>query len=309
LVGFNNPHTAEDEQLITDAGGDVVYRYHLVNAMAVSIPETALSGLSQNPNVSIIEPDGEVDILDAELDNAWGVKHIGAGTVHDLGIKGSGVKVAVVDTGIDYTHQDLDANYAGGADFVNGDNDPMDDHGHGTHVAGTIAAEDDGLGVVGVAPDAVLYGIKVLGATGSGSWSSVIAGLEWATDNGIQVTNNSYGAGSYPGTIVESAFDNSYAAGVLHIFSSTGVAVELSAPGVSINSTTIGGNYGTKSGTSMASPHVTGTAALVISSGAASGVVEVRDRLVSTASDLGAPGFDTSYWARRDSILAMGMGW
>jgi subtilisin family serine protease len=271
LIGLNNTPTAADEAMVTFVGGEIIYRYHLVNAMAILVPQSAIPGLRQNPNVAVIEPDLEVEITDSELDAAWGVKHIGSGTLHDAGIKGTSVRVAVVDTGIDYTHPDLSANFVGGFDFVNNDPDPMDDHGHGTHIAGIIAAMDDDNGVIGVAPEAALYGIKVLGSAGSGSWSGVIAGIEWATDNGIQVTNNSYSGGVDPGTIVKAAFDNSYALGVLHIasagnsgncdgtgettrwparypsvvataatdsrdlracFSSTGLDVELSAPGV-----------------------------------------------------------------------------
>jgi hypothetical protein len=297
------------------------------------VPLAALDHLRRNPNVTVVEADGEVQAIDIELDNAWGVKRIGSGFVHDSGNRGDGVKVAIVDTGIDYTHPDLDGNYVGGFDFVNNDGDPMDDHGHGTHVAGTVAAEDDGIGVVGAAPKALLYGVKVLNSMGSGSWSGIIAGIEWAADNGVQVTNNSYGGSTDPGSIVKAAFDNSYAAGVLHVaaagnsgactptgdtvlypakfasvmavaatsstdaracFSSTGPAVEISGPGVSINSSKRGGGYTVMSGTSMASPHVAGVAALVLASAQMTNV-EARQKLVGTADDLGAGGRDELY--------------
>jgi subtilisin family serine protease len=300
--------------------------------MAVSVPVTALDELRNDPDVAVVEPDGEFHISDTELDNTWGVKHIGAGNVHPTNF-GSGIKVAVFDSGIDCTHPDLDGNCAGGIDFVNDDNDPMDDNGHGTHVAGTVAAEDNGTGVVGVAPGATLYAVKVMNESGSGSFSDIIAALEWAVDNGIQVTNHSYGTPSYPGSIVEAAFDNAYAAGVVHIaaagnsgqcsgttdtvewpgrfdsvvavaatysndtrpcFSSTGSDVEIAAPGIGINSTRLGGGYTVKSGTSMASPHVAGTAALVIASGVTS-PPDVRQRLRDTAIDLGPPGPDTHF--------------
>jgi len=158
----------------------------------------------------------------------------------------------------------------------------------------------------------------------------VIAALEWAVANGIQVTNNSYGSSGDPGETVKAAFDNAEAAGVLHVagagnsgnppgrgdnviyparyasviavaatdqndkrarWSSTGPDVELAAPGVAINSTLLGGGYGEKQGTSMASPHVAGTAALVI----AAGVTDVRGQLQVTADDLGNPGLDPLY--------------
>ena len=331
---------AADPGLVESLGGQVVYSYHLVPAVAATGPASVFSELAGHPRVVRIEPDGEVQAIDAELDNTWGAKHIGAGAVHAGGNKGTGVKVGILDSGIDYTHPDLDANYAGGYDFVNNDTDPMDDNGHGTHVAGTVAAEDDNAGVVGVASEASLYALKVLSASGSGSWSDIIAALQWAVDNGIQVTNNSYGSSLNPGSTVKAAFDNSSAAGILHVaaagnsgnprgkgnnvgyparfgsviavgatdqndsrasFSSTGSAVELAAPGVAINSTKLGGGYVEFNGTSMASPHVAGTAALVIAAGITDangdGNIndEVRQRLDETADDLGDPGRDPLY--------------
>ncbi|MFC2032325.1 S8 family serine peptidase [Chloroflexota bacterium] len=333
LIGFDRQPGSDEVAIVRGAGGAIKHTYHLVPAIAASIPEPAIQGLLRNPRVTSIEPDITVYAIDDELDNTWGVKHIGAGIVHDGSNKGTGVKIAIIDSGVDYDHPDLNDNYAGGWDFVNNDGDPMDDDGHGTHVAGTIAAEDNNVGVVGVAPEARIYALKVLGADGSGSYSDVIAALEWAVDNGIQVTNNSYGSSSDPGETVKEAFDNAYAAGVLHVaaagnngvppgrgdnviyparwgtviavsatdgsnirakWSSTGPDVELAAPGVNINSTRLGGGYIGMSGTSMASPHVAGTAALVIAAGI-TGNNAVRQQLIDTADDLGDTGLDPSY--------------
>ena len=166
-----------DPALVEQLGGQVIYSYHLVPAVAATAPGHVISQLAAHPSVVRVEPDGRVHIIDIELDETWGVKHIGSGTVHDGGNKGTGVKVGILDSGIDYTHEDLDANYQGGYDFVNNDADPMDDNGHGTHVAGTVAAEDNDVGVVGVAPEASLYALKVLSASGGGSWSDIIAAL------------------------------------------------------------------------------------------------------------------------------------
>jgi len=332
LIGFDRQPGSDEEGIVRGAGGAIKHTYHLVPAIAASIPETAIQGLLRNPKVTSIEPDITVYAIDAELDNTWGVKWIGAGAVHDGVNKGAGLKIAIIDSGIDYTHPDLDDNYAGGYDFVNSDTDPMDDDGHGTHVAGTIAAEDNEVGVVGVAPEASIYALKTLEG-GKGYYSDVIAALQWAVDNGIQVTNNSYGSSGDPGATVKAAFDNAYAAGVLHVaaagnsgnppgkgdnviyparwdsviavaatdesdnrarWSSTGPDVELAAPGVGINSTLLGGGYGGKSGTSMASPHVAGTAALVITAGITSNDT-VRQQLFDTADDLGDTGLDTKY--------------
>ena len=309
LIGFTQTPGPSEQALVRSHGGSIKYSYHLVPAIAAWIPEPAIEGLLRNPNVTYIEPDIMVYAIDAELDDSWGVKRIGAGTVHDAGNKGAGAKVAIIDTGIDYTHPDLDGNYAGGYDFVNDDADPMDDNGHGTHIAGTVAAEDNGFGVVGVAPEAELYALKVLDAGGSGYYSDVIAALDWAVDNGgIYITNNSYGSSADPGEAVKTAFDNAAAAGILNVcaagnsgtppgkgdnviyparyesciavaatdqsdsrarWSSTGPDLDISAPGVSINSTLLGGGYGEKNGTSMACPHVAGTLALNLKFGIA----------------------------------------
>ena len=150
----------------------------LTPAVAGSLSDGALKGLLSNPNVTAIKLDGHVQATDAELDAAWGAARIGSGDVHTGGNKGNGVKVAIIDSGMDYTHPDLGDNYAGGYDFVNGDFDPMDDAGHGTHVTVTVGAEDNDSGVVAVAPEASLYATKVLNSSGRGSWSGIIAALQ-----------------------------------------------------------------------------------------------------------------------------------
>lgn len=336
LIRFRSLPGPAEQALVRAFGGKVRFTYWIVPAIAATVPESAIAALQSNPHVSVIEPDVTIQILDyeSELDSTWGVKRIGAGNVHNAGNEGEGIKVAVIDTGIDYTHPELSGVYAGGYDFVNNDDDPMDDEGHGTHVAGTIAAARDGYGVVGVAPKVKLYALKVLGADGSGSFSNVIAALQWCVENGIQITNNSYGSSKDPGTIVRDAFDAAYKAGILHVaaagnsgnpagrgdnvgyparyasviavaaitktdsrasYSSTGPDVELAAPGSAISSTLLGGGYGEMSGTSMASPHVAGAAALVWYANPTWSNDQVRQRLIETAEDLGPSGRDPYY--------------
>lgn len=327
LIGFENAPGASEQALVRAFGGEISHTYMLVSAIAAEVPEKAMRGLENHPLVTVVEPDGKVYAIghESELDNTWGVARIGAGEVHHEGNVGSGVKVAVIDSGIDYNHTELSGAHVGGYNFVSNTNDPFDDNGHGTHVAGTVAAAMNGVGVVGTSPGVNLYSLKVLDSSGGGYWSDVIAAVEWTVTEGIELTNNSYGAGSDPGTLVRSAFDNSAAAGVLHIaaagnsgncggrgnsvgyparydsvvavaatnqndnrpcFSSTGPSVELAAPGVSINSTVPGGGYASWSGTSMASPHVAGTAALVMAAGV-SDIAQVRQVLRDTADNLG----------------------
>lgn len=332
LIGFKEKPGPAEQALVKSAGGKIKYTYHIVDAIAASIPEKAIAALQKNFSIRYVEADGIVEAID-ELDNSWGVKRIGAGVVHNNVNKGTGIKVAVIDTGIDYTHPDLDANYYGGWDFVNDDSEPMDDHGHGTHVAGIIAAEDNGFGVVGVAPEANLYALKALNENGSGYVSDVVSAIQWAAEHGIQVINMSLGGGA-SSTFQEACSSAYYEDGILLVssagnrgnysgtgdnitnpagydsviavaatnqsdqrasWSSTGSELELAAPGVGIYSTYKGGGYTTKSGTSMASPHVAGTAALVWATDSFLSNDDVRYQLQNTADDLGALGEDSEY--------------
>jgi subtilisin family serine protease len=344
FIGFDRTPGPGEQALVQAAGGRLKYSYQLVPAIAANLPAAALNGLRNNPNVTYIEADAQVTAFDTELDNTWGVKQIGAGDAHleDPPIVGSGVLVAVLDTGIDTTHPELSGAIApGGHDFVNNDADPTDDNGHGTHVSGTIAAAMGNGGVVGVAPGASILPLKVLDASGSGSFSDVVAALQQAVAAGARVTNSSFGSTSDPGTTVSNAYAAAAAAGIVNVaaagnsgncagknnsvgyparyssviavaatnasdgrpcFSSTGPDVELAAPGVSILSTVPGG-YAVYSGTSMASPHVAGAAALLISAG----ITNVRAVLDSTARDLGAKGRDTLYgYGLVDVMAALG---
>jgi len=336
IAMFDRQPDQADLDRVVAAGGDIRFVYSIIPGLAATIPADQVETLANIPGMISLELDMPVQLLDAELDNGWGVKRIGAGYAHDQGFTGAGVKVAVLDTGIDYNHPEFDGIYAGGFDFQNNDSDPMDDHDHGTHVSGTIAAAWDGVGVVGVAPGIQIYACKVLNASGSGDFSTIIAALEWCVNNDIDVTNQSLGSFVNPGSAVESAYDNAAEAGIYHAaasgnffgifgiayparfdsvvatgateknnkkasFTDTGPQLELAAPGVDVLSCKRGGGYIEFSGTSMASPHVAGTAALVFATGIAdangNGRIndEVRARMNMTAIDLGNPGRDTQY--------------
>jgi subtilisin len=361
LIAFGRRPGPAEQALVRGLGGSVKYTYHLVPAIAAMLPETAISALVASPHVTRVELDAQMRAMDTELDNAWGVTRIGAGTVHNGGNRGAGVKLAIVDSGINYEHPDLDDNYAGGYDFVQGDEYPMDVYGHGTHVAGTACAEDNGngvdddtatFGVVGVAPACDLYALRVLDDNGYGYSSDLIAAMQWAVKNGIQVANLSLGWDLNPGDTVKAAFDNAEAAGLVIVaaacnngnrpgkgdnvcypalydsviavaatdandrrasFSSTGDQVELAAPGVSVFSTWNDDTgyydpqpvcrpesdpqecYKYGSGTSMASPHVAGTAALILAAHPDWTNDDVRTQLQATADNLGTTGWDPLY--------------
>jgi subtilisin family serine protease len=247
----------------------------------------------------------------------WGVDYVGADTSSTLAGNGSGgvggVNAYVIDTGID-SHSDL--NVVGSVNFAGGR--PTDCNGHGTHVAGTIGALDNTADVVGVAPGVALTAVKVLDCTGNGLVSDAIAGVDWVTanarkpavanmslsapasqalddavrrsaasgivysvaagNNGTDACSSSparAGAGVANGIITTAAFDSS---GTEASWSNYGPCVDLWAPGVNILSTKLGGGTTTMSGTSMASPHVDGAAALYLAShpGASASTVEAQ---------------------------------
>jgi minor extracellular protease Epr len=230
----------------------------------------------------------------------WGIERVNARLAWNNST-GKNVKIAVLDTGISSTHPDLTV--SGGINLVgkSKNNKWSDDNGHGTHVAGIIAAKNNTIGVVGVAPDAQLYAVKVLDAYGSGYISDVIEGIDWAVQNNMNVVSMSLGTAAYSQALNDTSA-NAYNAGIIlvavagnsgdgnmstddvlypakfdyviavsavdynnlaPIWSADGAKIELAAPGVDIYSTWLNGGYANASGTSMAAPFVSGVAALV----------------------------------------------
>ena len=268
LIAFNKPVGPSEQALVRAHGGKIKYSYSIVDAIAATLPAGAIEGLSHNPHVASIDLDDTVYATDIELDNSWGVERIGAGTVHTGSVqtgfanKGAGVNIGIIDSGINYNHPDLNDNYRGGYDFYYYNNDPMDVYGHGTHVAGTACAEDNGngvtdasgkplYGVVGVAPNCDLYSLRVLNEDGVGYWSDIIAAVQWSTGvpvylaawgttpatttQGVRmdVINLSLGQARDPGTIVKAAFDNAEKAGVV-IVAAAGNSGTLSGKGKNV---------------------------------------------------------------------------
>lgn len=264
---------------------------------------------------------------DPRLSSQWGIARIGAPAAWDITRASSSVVVAVVDSGVDPTHPDLAGRVVAGRDHVANDADPSDEHGHGTHVAGIAAAStDNGIGIAGTAPGATILSERVLDSTGSGYMSWIAAGIVHAADSGAQVINLSLSGSTgtralrdavlharakgavvvcaagndgsstlpypaaYPECITVGATDSSDRRAS---FSNTGAEVDLVAPGVSILSTVRGASYASWNGTSMATPFVSGTAALLVAQGRDRDAVELA--LTSSARDLGAAGRDTTF--------------
>lgn len=309
IVMFHQKPGPSEQALIHGARGIIKKTFNLIPAMAVSLPEEEIEELEQDSRVAHISEDAIYTavqpLVSDEYINSWGVYRIFSDVAHFSGNKGAGVNIAVLDTGIDYTHPELDGNYKGGYDFVSNDSDPFEDYNsHGTHVAGIMAAEEDGVGIIGVAPKANIYAVKVLDSAGFGALSWILSGLEWAVTNGMDIVNMSLEG--QPDVSLEAACNAAYASGVLLVaaagnlspgvrypaaydsviavtgtdasdtqsFPPQGPEVELAAPGVDILSACTlsspacvnNGGYQVLSGTSQAAPHVAGTAALLFDS-------------------------------------------
>ncbi|HEX6851651.1 MAG TPA: choice-of-anchor D domain-containing protein [Candidatus Polarisedimenticolaceae bacterium] len=277
------------------------------------------------------------------------------------------VLVAVIDSGVDASHPDLAENIwtnpgevpgnavdddgngyvddVHGWDFVNDDNDPFDDNGHGTHVAGTIGAlGNNAVGVAGVAWRVSILPLKFLGSGGSGSTSDAILAVEYATAAGVDLTSNSWGGGAFSQPLLDAivaggeadvlfvaaagnygentdvypmypaAYDADCILSVaatdawdnLASFSNYGaISVDLAAPGVDTLSSLPGGGYGYKSGTSMATPHVSGAAALLRSLNPSMGVAFLKERLMTTATPIPALAGLVASGGRLDAFLAV----
>jgi len=323
-----------------------VYR-NALKGFSASLTQENLSALIKDPRVKFIEPDLVVHATAQTIPT--GVNRIDADLSPTARINGVdervNIDIAVIDTGVSRYHPDLNF-YRGITISGAGKSGGNDDNGHGSHVAGTAAAKDNGTGVVGVAPGARVWSVKVLNRSGSGTISGVIAGIDYVTqhsneidvanmslgttgkssalrtaiqksaskgvvyvvsagnsakdvygDDGIFDTSDDFIPAAYPEVITVSAIaDSDGQSGTLGGptgwgsddtfagFSNYGARIDLAAPGVNILSTWKGTGYNTISGTSMAAPHVTGTAALYISANGKptnlSGVEAVRQGLI-----------------------------
>jgi len=312
---------AKLESEIKNESGFIVRPMQAVKGLVVYLPTGAVNKLNSRISGLKITRDIEMhavsnkDTIESSVTLAqppqsipWGIHRIKAREANLIN-RGENIKVCVVDTGIDSTHPDLMSNIVGGRNFVriNGSVNRAkwnDDHGHGTHVSGIIAGLDNAIGVVGVAPKAKLYAVKVLNRQGSGYLSDVADGVKECVRAGAKVINMSLSATANPNnnSPLKTAVRNAQSAGVVVVVAAGNDGKDIAntipagyrsviavgatnysdqitswsnfglgsndfvAPGESIYSTWIGGGYSTYSGTSMASPHVAGVVALHLSS-------------------------------------------
>lgn len=361
---------AQKQQARNLVGGNMMRGFGIVNALEhLQLGpgrgvEKAIGNLQRLPFVEYVEPDyvRRADTDDDYYGLQWGLENNGqsingvdgivdsdidAELAWSITIGDPGLVVAVIDTGVDYSHEDLDSNtwvnsgeIAGngidddsngyiddiyGFDFFSGDSDPKDEDGHGTHVAGTICAEgNNGIGVSGVAWECKIMALRFIGPDG-GYTSDAIAALDYAVNMGVKLSNNSWGGGDYSQGLYD-AISNAASKG--HLFMAAAgnggddiigdntdtyphypssydldniisvastdnqdqmavssnyglTSVDVAGPGVDIASTMLGSYYWS-SGTSMATPHVSGVAVLLLSIHPEWGDAEIKERILST---------------------------
>ncbi|MBA4492898.1 S8 family peptidase [Paenactinomyces guangxiensis] len=244
---------------------------------------------------------------------------------------GKGIRVGVIDTGIDLNHPDLAANIKGGVNFLAPSGPPQDTNGHGTHVAGIIGAINNHIGVVGVASKVSLYAIKVLNSSGTGILSNLIRGIEWGIQHRMHILNISIGGGKNIQPALVQAIRAAIRRGILIVaaagndgnpsgrgdtvevparhpsviavaslnknntretYSATGNSIDISAPGTNILSTFSQKRYAVLKGTSMATAHVSGVLALLRQSFPSESPQKLKQILLRRAIDLPPKGFD-----------------
>ena len=361
-----NVHVREAYDFRQLLNAHVLREFRLIGAELWSISgisvADAVTLYQDDPRVEYIEPDYQWQAIrtpdDPRYGDLWGMHNVGqsGGTVDadidapeawDLGTGGE-VIVGVIDTGVDDDHEDLHGNMwvnedeipdngldddgngyiddIHGWDFVNNDNDPYDDNGHGTHCAGTIAGMgDNGIGVVGVCWSAKIMALKFLNSSGSGTTADAVSAMEYAIANGANLTSNSWGGGGYSIALLDAIsaagaanqlfiaaagnsgsnndsyphYPSSYELGNIIAVAATDhndlkagfscyglTSVDLGAPGVNILSSLPGNSYGYKNGTSMAAPHVSGACALVWAKGFSLSNYEVRDIILDNVDSI-----------------------
>ncbi|GAB4568008.1 MAG: hypothetical protein Kow0047_20570 [Anaerolineae bacterium] len=370
LRGAPGPHklVAMADELAADYGAQVIGRIPALHMVHLRVDESRLEAtlarLQSDRRVTWAEPNYTIQLDLVPNDPLYSTQstyldRLQVETAWDATTGSPDIVVAVLDTGVDLAHPDLSAGIwtnpgeipgngldddengfvddVHGWDFADDDNDPTDDHGHGTHVAGIIAARtNNGIGIAGMAGQVTILPVDIFSG-GIGTYADLIQGIVYAADNGARVINMSLGALSYsrgeeaavayatergalciaasgnqglevwhypaahPQVIAVGAVDSAdQRAG----FSNYGPYLSLTAPGVQVTSTLPGNRYGWLSGTSMATPHVSGVAALILSLNPFLSPAEVRAILESTADDLGAGGWDPQYGYGRVNAAA-----
>jgi subtilisin family serine protease len=307
--------------LASQYGGRMTREYSALGGFAAAMSPDQARRLAADPRVAYVEQDGIARISDTQSNATWGLdridqRNLPLDTKYTYNNKGDGATVYVVDTGVYFAHPEFGGRAKSGYDFIDNDSDAADCQGHGTHVAGTV-----GSATYGVAKNVNIVAVRVLNCQGQGEWSQIISGIDWVARNGKKpgILNMSLGGGAQSSVddavkrAVQAGFVNAVAAGndnganacntsparvpeAITVgatdnndnrssFSNTGNCLDIFGPGSSITSTKNGGGTTQMSGTSMATPHVAGVSALVLTANPGYTPAQVRDALVNNAVD------------------------
>lgn len=310
------------EDMTATYGGRIEHVYrHAISGFSVEMKAAAAEELSKDPRVKYVEEDSEVYAIATQTNATWGLDRIDQrdlprDTNYTYTANGSGVNAYIIDTGVRFTHNEFTGRTGASFDAIGDGQNGNDCNGHGTHVAGTVGGT-----TYGVAKGVTIHRVRVLNCSGSGTNSGVIAGVDWVTANHISpaVANMSLGGGA--STALDNAVNNSVASGVTYAvaagnsnanacnssparepsaitvgsttssdvrssFSNYGSCLDIFAPGSSITSAWYTSNTATNtiSGTSMASPHVAGVAALYLQTNPAASANTVTNAILSSAT-------------------------
>ncbi|SFJ46696.1 thermitase [Halobacillus dabanensis] len=335
VVKFKNGKSLNDKQLEKFGAEDLEESKVVdskVKVLKVGNVDAVVKALNKNPNVEYAEPNYLFEATWSPNDTyysgyQYGPQNTDTEAAWDLTRGTSSQEIAIIDSGVDYNHPDLDDKTIKGYDFVDNDYDPMDLNNHGTHVAGTAAAEtNNGAGVAGMAPETKILAVRALNADGNGSLNDIADAIRYSADAGAEVINLSLGCDCDTQTLEDAvdyawnqgsviiaaagndgvsttfepaSYNNVIAVGAVDrynnkaSFSNYGTWVDVTAPGVDIASTVPNGGYAYMSGTSMASPHVAGLAGLLASQGRSN--ANIRAAIEQTADSIYGTGYYTEH--------------
>lgn len=338
-----NGQTAALDALLRSRGAETVGSIPQLDVHILRVPAVAadllLNALKNHNDVEYAEPDFVAKAIGTSNDpyftngSQWHLPKIQAPTAWDTTTGSAAITVAVIDTGVAASHPDLAGKILSGYDFVANDSDPTDENGHGTAVSGTISPNtNNGTGVAGVSWATPILPVRVLDASGSGTYSAISNGITYAADRGARILNLSLG-GTSSSTTLQSAVNYAWNKGCVVIaaagnngnstpcypaactnvvavsatdsndvrpsWSNFGSYVDLAAPGVSITTTYTSNSYVSISGTSFSSPITAGVAALMASVNPALTNANLVSLLVSSTDDIGTAGYDVYYGSGR----------